>query len=174
MSNTIKVLINSDGITGREQNPFGERAKNTTGTIGELLERFEAFETNVKSYTVIGSCKVGDVVECVVGWQLSQKDTRKWRDAELPDYTTYNNFREYTGWKEERGYETRQVYLIVEAKESKPNEIADKIKEILKGIDKDEWEDNDGWWETSAGAEFGAKKLKEIIDFVLSLNIKIT
>lgn len=50
------------------------------------------------------------------------------------------------------------------------DEIADKIKEILKGIDKDGCETNDGWWETPTGAEFGSKKLKEIIDFVLNIN----
>lgn len=37
-----------------------------------------------------------------------------------------------------------------------------KIREILKGIDKEEFEDNDGWWETSTGVEFGKKKLLEI------------
>ena len=37
-----------------------------------------------------------------------------------------------------------------------------KIEEILKGIDKDECEDPDGWWENSGGAEFGRKKLIEI------------
>lgn len=41
-----------------------------------------------------------------------------------------------------------------------------KISEILKGIDKVESESDDGWWETSTGAEFGAKKLKEILDLV--------
>ncbi len=41
--------------------------------------------------------------------------------------------------------------------------IENKIKEIriiLNGIDTDEGED--GWWETSYGAEFGKKKLQEI------------
>ena len=40
--------------------------------------------------------------------------------------------------------------------------IEEEIDEILNGIDKEEVEDKDGWWETSTGAEFGAKKLKEI------------
>lgn len=44
--------------------------------------------------------------------------------------------------------------------------MIEKIREILKGIDKDECEDKNGWWETSYGAEFGAKKLKEIEDLV--------
>ena len=33
---------------------------------------------------------------------------------------------------------------------------------LLKGIDKDECEDPDGWWETSSGAEFGASILETI------------
>jgi len=40
----------------------------------------------------------------------------------------------------------------------------DKIRDILKGIDKDECED--GWWPNSVGAEFGAKKLKEVLTVV--------
>jgi hypothetical protein len=46
------------------------------------------------------------------------------------------------------------------------NEIPkDTVEEILKGIDKD-CESDDGWWETSTGAEFGAKKLAEIKSFI--------
>ena len=41
--------------------------------------------------------------------------------------------------------------------------MIEAIKEVLKGIDQTELESTDGWWETSAGAEFGAKKLKYII-----------
>ena len=45
-----------------------------------------------------------------------------------------------------------------------------KLNEILKGIDQDSGEE-DGWWETSCGAEFGAKKLKEVQDLVKKLSI---
>ena len=44
--------------------------------------------------------------------------------------------------------------------------MIDKINEILKGIDKDQCSSDDGWWETSSGAEFGANKLKEVQDLV--------
>lgn len=160
MSNTIKVLINSDGITGRAYNPYEfDRANN--------FFKYDTFEANVKSYTVIGSgLKAGDVVECEPVWQWHQKLFSKWETLKSDAAEAF--------MKQFPHQEYRQAYLIVESKESKPNEIADKIKEILKGIDKDEWEDNDGWWETSTGAEFGAKKLNEVIDFVLSLNINIT
>lgn len=40
---------------------------------------------------------------------------------------------------------------------------ADVVKTVLKGIDQTETESPDGWWETSTGAEFGAKKLQHII-----------
>ena len=36
------------------------------------------------------------------------------------------------------------------------------INQILKGIDKTQTEDTEGWWETSVGAEFGAAKLAEL------------
>lgn len=45
-------------------------------------------------------------------------------------------------------------------------EIIEAIKDILDGIDREETEDQTGWWETSTGAEFGAKKLDEIIDLI--------
>jgi len=40
---------------------------------------------------------------------------------------------------------------------------AKEIREILKGIDQMQTESNDGWWETSTGAEFGKSKLNELI-----------
>lgn len=49
--------------------------------------------------------------------------------------------------------------------------MIDKINEILKGIDKDQCSSDDGWWETSSGAEFGAKKLKEVQELVKKLTL---
>ena len=37
------------------------------------------------------------------------------------------------------------------------------IKRILIGIDKTQSESEEGWWETSDGASFGAGKLKELL-----------
>lgn len=45
------------------------------------------------------------------------------------------------------------------------NEIEKEFDEIVLGIDKQETEDDNGWWETSTGAEFGKKKKKEIKKF---------
>lgn len=42
-------------------------------------------------------------------------------------------------------------------------EILIEIENILDGIDKCECDDDAGWWETSRGAAFGAKKLEEIL-----------
>jgi hypothetical protein len=41
-----------------------------------------------------------------------------------------------------------------------------EIKELLKGIDKETSCDINGWWETSIGAEFGTKKLQQLIDLI--------
>lgn len=38
----------------------------------------------------------------------------------------------------------------------------EKIKEILKGIDKTETEHSSGWWPTSTGARFGKSVLRQI------------
>ena len=46
------------------------------------------------------------------------------------------------------------------------NELESKIRELLKGIDKDECEDDDGWWETSSGAKFGKDKLDRLIELI--------
>lgn len=40
--------------------------------------------------------------------------------------------------------------------------IGNALDEVLKGIDKDEIESPDGWWETSAGVEFGKQKKEEL------------
>ena len=37
------------------------------------------------------------------------------------------------------------------------------IEEIVSGIDRTEVESEDGWWETSVGAEFGANKKAELV-----------
>lgn len=36
------------------------------------------------------------------------------------------------------------------------------VEAVLDGIDKTEFEDRGGWWETSVGAEFGAERLQEL------------
>ncbi len=46
-----------------------------------------------------------------------------------------------------------------------------ELREILKGIDKDDG--NEAWWETSKGVEFGAKKLKEVEELVKKLTILV-
>lgn len=45
---------------------------------------------------------------------------------------------------------------------SDSRELLNAINELFKGIDKDECEDPDGWWETDTGAEFGRKKLADL------------
>ena len=49
-------------------------------------------------------------------------------------------------------------------------ELIEKVKNILKGIDLDEVSDTNGWWETSSGAEFGTKKLNEVIKAIQALS----
>jgi len=47
------------------------------------------------------------------------------------------------------------------------------IEEILKGIDQTEFESDDGWWETSVGAEFGRNKKEEIINFIETIKLDL-
>lgn len=44
-----------------------------------------------------------------------------------------------------------------------------RLHEIVRGIDKDEIYDEDGWWETSFGVEFGAARLAELDALICSL-----
>jgi len=41
-----------------------------------------------------------------------------------------------------------------------------KAREILKGIDESELCTSEGWWETYAGAKYGAKKLAELEEYL--------
>ena len=40
--------------------------------------------------------------------------------------------------------------------------IKEAVEEILYGIDMQEIDGDDGWWETSTGAEFGKRKKEEL------------
>lgn len=44
--------------------------------------------------------------------------------------------------------------------------IIEQIKLILYGIDRTETDSPEGWWETSDGAQFGTRKLEEIIQAI--------
>lgn len=44
--------------------------------------------------------------------------------------------------------------------------IDEAIDNILKGIDKTEGEHENGWWETSTGAEFGAAVKEEVKKYI--------
>ena len=45
-------------------------------------------------------------------------------------------------------------------------ELIEKIKNILTGIDEMETESAQGWWETSAGADFGKSKLAQVVEAI--------
>ena len=64
----------------------------------------------------------------------------------------------------ESGARERDAALSrAEEAERKLCRAREDVPKILKGIDKEETEDEDGWWETSSGAESGEKILKEIL-----------
>jgi len=46
-------------------------------------------------------------------------------------------------------------------------ELFDSIKTVLKGIDQTETDTEQGWWETSTGAEFGWRKMEELKELIL-------
>lgn len=45
-------------------------------------------------------------------------------------------------------------------------EALTRLREIVRGIDNDACEVEDGWWETSVGAAFGAGVLADLEDLV--------
>ena len=51
------------------------------------------------------------------------------------------------------------------------NNLIEDIKELLKGIDQTENESDDGWWETSTGAEFGRNRMNMLIELIKRSNI---
>lgn len=132
MSNTIKVLINSDGITGRAINPFPksrlvwDASKKIDKKPYRKAENkaYANFEANVKSYTVIGSCKADDVVEAYLVWRS-------------PSSIGYITTVDRTGYVGEE-----QAYLIVEAKESKPEKSDDYKQGYVHALDSASENDN--------------------------------
>jgi hypothetical protein len=54
------------------------------------------------------------------------------------------------------------------------SEALRQLHHICTGIDKDEIEDEDGWWETPTGAEFGAARLRDLERLVTRLAARIT
>ena len=54
----------------------------------------------------------------------------------------------------------------IEELEAPSDELIEKIRALLKGINETENESDDGWWETSTGADFGHQKLVALIDLV--------
>lgn len=49
-------------------------------------------------------------------------------------------------------------------------ELIEQVKEVLSGIDQEETENDEGWWGTPDGAEFGESKLKEVITLIEKLD----
>jgi len=41
-----------------------------------------------------------------------------------------------------------------------------EIREVLKGIDCRETDDDEGWWETSAGEKFGSERQQVLLDLL--------
>ena len=44
--------------------------------------------------------------------------------------------------------------------------LVNKVRDILTGIDLEEHESSDGWWERSGGAAFGKGKLNEVLEAI--------
>lgn len=44
-----------------------------------------------------------------------------------------------------------------------------RLRAIVRGIDRDDGDDESGWWETSVGAEFGAARLIELEALICDL-----
>lgn len=45
-------------------------------------------------------------------------------------------------------------------------DLVERVEKILEGIDQEETTYKLGWWETSTGAEFGKKKLSDLIQLL--------
>lgn len=48
--------------------------------------------------------------------------------------------------------------------------LFEQISQILKGIDEEETDSIDGWWETERGAELGRHKLAALRRLILSVS----
>jgi transcriptional regulator with XRE-family HTH domain len=114
---TIKVQVSENGLEGVPVNPYSIDPNKNYPLMGEdnILRAIEAFAASHPSLPLTTPQTPNAIIEVLEEpvWQKSQKYTQKWHEAEPQDYTTYNNFRNFTGWVEERGYITRKAYQVV-------------------------------------------------------------
>jgi len=61
---TIPVIINADGLTGREKNPFEKTFYDISIDAWNDNPKWWDFEKSVKSYAIIGGGKAGSEIEC--------------------------------------------------------------------------------------------------------------
>lgn len=50
------------------------------------------------------------------------------------------------------------------------NQAIDELRVLLKGIDETESDSEYGWWETSAGAKFGARKFAQVAALIRTVS----
>lgn len=107
------IKISEDGLIGYEINQKISWAE-------EIILRSET------SYPLTELGEPNCEVEAELVWQKSQKHTKIWHNVEQQDYITYNNFRNFAGWVDEKGYETRQAWQI-----SKPKVETPEVKDCF-------------------------------------------
>lgn len=76
------------------------------------------------------------------------------------------NCEHHYGWIYDMEFCDMHKSMYTEITSPKKAQWEGRLDAILDGLDKDECEYKHGWWETSTGAEFGAKKKEEIKSFI--------
>lgn len=56
-----------------------------------------------------------------------------------------------------------EMVAVLQAEQRASGSLIERVVSTLDGIDKTEIEAASGWWETSTGADFGARKLAAVI-----------
>lgn len=87
--------------------------------------------------------------------ELPSPAATKWGD-EYDEFYSFDNGRPFFTAEQMREYARAAVLAERERIES-------AARRILDGIDDDECSRNEGWWETSTGANFGAERLALLV-----------
>lgn len=104
---------------------------------------------------------------------MSQNTTKRYdisghdwmaEESALGDYVSYDDHEAVAADLRARNAELEAA--LAKAHTAVPAALTDEVKRILHGIDMDECQDSAGWWETSTGAERGAKALADLLSAI--------
>lgn len=91
-------IVNPDGLTAREKNPWPKYPNQPPKQIGEKGNAWKYFESTVQSYPIITDkpLEPGSEIECEVVWQYRGILEDEWANENQNAYNRFKSFNEYS------------------------------------------------------------------------------